>query len=544
MLFPNVKIRKKGEKDKSFFLKPELIKISYGFCAIAFLLALNACRSPQKIEMRNLVPNNAIVYLETNDLSKTLESLTASQAFQSLTETQPNFSALGNMQLAVAVTGFETSEENTTLNFKPQFVAVIETHAWSWQTVSFAENQIDNFIRRYYGEDAKLETTKKENGKYFVWTANDNRRAFAFVRESLIYFGNDAATIEKCLAIKNGEVQSLLTNESLTRAYSANNLAFGFVSPEGASQIANLAGVSIAVQSTEESDERSFIARVLPQILQNTTREIVWTANKTERGIEDKFEVFLTAETASVANKTLAADAVNDSIVFLPADFFSATRYNLENPLTAWRTALLLTARNTDQISGKLLIEFSDALLEPYGVSNAETFLSSIDGEILTVLFDENAEKSATIVTVKDAEKLKGSITREINFRSIPIRQEAVEIWLSENKQMAAAFVENKLVLGDYESVLKCLRARQSGLNNAKNSMYQNFTLSKSVAATFARDINSAEKIVGVLGKKNDESKKIATFYLTETRFTERGIERVTVSDFGLIGTIVKQFSN
>jgi hypothetical protein len=496
--------------------------------------------------MRSLVPNSTIVYLETNDLSKTLESLTANRTFQSLAEIQPDFSALENVQLAVAITGFETSEENTTLNFKPQFVAVIETHAWSWQTVSFAENQIDNFVKKYYGEDAKRETTEKENGKYFVWTANDKRRAFAFVRESLIYFGNDASAIENCLAIKKGEAQSLLTNESLTRAYSPNNLVFGFVSPEGASQIANLAGVSIAVQSTEESNERSFIARVLPQILQNTTREIVWTANKTERGIKDNFVVSLTAETASVTNKTLAAksDAANDSLVFLPADFFSATRYNLENPLAAWRSALLLTARNTDQISGKLLIEFSDALLEPYGVSNAETFLSSVDGEILTVMFDENGEESATIVTIKDAEKLKNSITKEINFRSVPIKQEAAEIWLSEDKQMAAAFVENKLVVGEYESVLKCLRARQIGLDNAKNSMYQNFAASKSVAVTFARDKTSAEKIVGVLGKRKDESKKIATFYLTETRFTERGIERVTVSDFGLIGTVVNQFSN
>lgn len=547
MLFPVVKIRVKDEKDKSLFRNPPFTKISLCSAAIILSIFLSACRSSQKIEMRSLVPSNTIVYLETNDLSKIFASLTASQAFQSLAENRPDFSALENMQFAVAVTGFETSEENAALNFKPQFVAVIETHRWSWQTVSFAENQLDNFVRKQYGADAKLETSEKENGKYFAWTANDNRRAFAFVRDSLIYFGNDAAAIDQCLAVKKSEAESLLTNESLTRIYSANNLAFGYVSPEGTSQIADLAGVSFAVQSTEESGERSFIARVVPQILRNTTREIVWTAHKTERGIEDNFEVFLTAETAVAVNKNLSAataGAANDSIVFLPADFFSATRYNLENPQTAWRSLVLLTANNTDRLSGRLFFEFSNALFEPYGVSNAETFLSSIDGEILTVFFDENAEQSAAIVTVKDAEKLKISITREIDFQSLPIREEAAEIWLSENKQMAAAFAGNKLVLGEYESVLKCLRAGQNKLGNPKNPIFQTLAASKSVAATAARDINSAEKIVGILGKRRNESQQLATFYLTETRFTERGIERRTVSDFGLIGTILKQLSS
>ena len=31
---------------------------------------------------------------------------------------------------------------------------------------------------------------------------------------------------------------------------------------------------------------------------------------------------------------------------------------------------------------------------------------------------------------------------------------------------------------------------------------------------------------------------------MTETRFSENNIERRTVSDFGLIGTIIEQFGN
>ena len=533
---------------KSLFSRCRFIKLYFCFFVIIFSFTLNACRRPQKTDMRSLVPSDAIIYLETNDLAETLQTLTESRAFQEIAADQPDFSALENMQLAVGVTGFETSEkkiteENSVLNFKPQFVAVAETHAWSWQTLSFAENQLNDFVMKNYGDAAKLERLDEADGKLFTWTASDGRKTFAYVENSLIYFGNNWSAIERCLAVKRGEAESLAKNESLTRVYSENNLAFGYISSTGIAQIANVAGVSLAVNTTEESEARSFIARIVPQILQNTTKEIVWTANKTERGIEDNFSVSLTTETSSVVKETLATSFVSqtNSAEFLPSDFFSATHYNLKNPLIAWRSLLLLTAKNTDALSGKLLIQFSDALLEPYGVSNAETFLSSIDPEILTARFDEDGDRSVSIVSVKDLEKLKSSITKEINFNAPFEKRENAEMWFSENRQLTALFIENKLLLGDGESVLKCLQAKRSGKNFTKSPKFQRFVENQAVAVTFGRDADSATKIVEVIGKKRGENKKLATFYSTETRFTEKGFKRKNVSDFGLIGTILQQ---
>jgi len=533
---------------KSLFSRCRFIKLYFCFFVITFSFTFNACRTPQKTDMRSFAPSDTIIYLETNDIAKTLQTLTESHAFQEIAADQTDFSALENMQLAVAVTGFETSEkkiteENSILNFKPQFVAVVESHAWSWQTLSFAENQLNYFVMKNYGDNAKLERRDEADGKLFTWAASDGRKTFAYVENSLIYFGNDVSAIEKCLAVKKGEAESLAKNESLTRVYSENNLAFGYISSTGIAQIANFAGVSLAVNTTEESEARSFIARIVPQILQNTTKEIVWTANKTERGIEDNFSVSLTTETSSVVKETLATSFVSqtNSAEFLPSDFFSATHYNLKNPLIAWRSLLLLTVKNTDALSGKVLIQFSDALLEPYGVSDAETFLSSIDSEILTARFDEVGDRSVSIVSVKDLKKLKSSISKEINFNAPSEKRENAEIWFSENKQLAALFMENKLLLGDGESVLKCLQAKRSGQNFTKTPKFHRFAESQAVTVTFGIDTDLATKIVEVLGKKKDENKKLATFYLTETRFTEKGFERKTASDFGLIGTLLQQ---
>ena len=81
-------------------------------------------------------------------------------------------------------------------------------------------------------------------------------------------------------------------------------------------------------------------------------------------------------------------------------------------------------------------------------MKDAETFLSAVDSEILTVNFDAESEKSVVIVGVKDAEKLKKSIA-EINFKTLAEKNLNAEIWRTEDKLTAVAFVENRLILGE-----------------------------------------------------------------------------------------------
>ncbi len=529
----------------------QILKTSVFICVYLWIIFLISCAS-KPTDLRTLAPAETLVYIEVNDLAKTLNALTESKTFQELAADKPNFSAFENVQVAVVVTGFETSEQKVTnddsiLNFKPHFAVIADTHAWKPTAVSIAENKIGKFAKDNYGEDVKLEKSEKADAKFFVWTSSDGRKLFSAVSHSVIYVGNDESVLDKCLAVGRGAAESLLKNENVARARenakNENLLAFGYAAPEAVAQIANLAGVSAAIEATEEDAGRSFIVRILPQILRNTTREILWTANKSEQGIEDSIFVSLNNETASVFKETLTSNSeteTNATAEFLPPEIFSATRYNLKNPLIAWRSLLLVTAKNTDALSGKLLVQLSDSLLEPYEVTNAETFLSQIDPEILTAQFDADGEKSVVIVTVKDAEKLKKSISNQINFKTSPEKQENADVWHSEVNQTAAAFVENKLILGETESVLKCLQAKGSGQNFTKNPIYQKLKQSKSVAFTFAKDTDSAKKIVEVLGNAR-ENKDAVTAYITETRFTEKGIERKSVSAFGLLGTLLEQ---
>ena len=500
--------------------------------------------------MRSLAPKNAIVYLEINDLTSVFAALTDNPTFQENSDGKTDFSFLENVQAAVIITGFETSEkqiseENSILNFKPKFAAIVDTHAWKPTAVSIAENQIGNFVKKTYGNDAKLEKSEKRDAKFFVWTSSDGRKLFSAVSHSVIYFGNDEALLDDCLAVERGESENLLKNENLMKAREQanfeNRLAFGYVSPEGIKQFAGIAGVSAAVKAAENDEDKSFIASILPKVLQNTTKEIVWTARKTENKIEDNFYVSMNDETISVLKESLkSSQNSTDATAFIPSDIFGATKYNLQNPLIAWRSLLLVTAKNTDSLSAKLLIQFSDSLLKPYYISNAEMFLSTVDSEISTIQFDSEGDNSAVIVAIKDSEKIKKSIA-EINFKYAPEKQENAEIWKSEDGEIAAAFAGNKLILGNAEGVLKCLQAKQSGQNFTRNQNYTKFSKEKSTAVTFAKDSDSARIIISLLGKTKANKQKIFTEYITETRFTDKGIERKSLSDFGFIGTILGQ---
>lgn len=509
-----------------------------------WLIFLLSCSSPPS-DLRSFLPADTLVYLETNDLGKTLDSLTESKAFMEAAKEKPNFSALKNMQVAIAVTGFESSETQVTDDqkvgkIKPHFIAVADTHAWNSQTLSFAENTLGEFVNETYGGEVSLDTSDKNGGKYFVWTATDGRKVFAFVEKSLVFFSNDASGIEKVFAVKKGEADSFAkSGKSFEKA--ENILANAYVSGEGVAQLANIAGISTAIDATDSEEGRSFIAGILPQILQKTVKEVYWTATKTEQGIEDKYQIMLDAESAKVFKETMisAAPKEGNSAVFIPNEFYSVTRYNLQNPQVAWRSLLLVTANQTDKMSGRVLTEFAASLLENYGISDAENFLSAVDSPVFTVQFDAEGENSVLIAEVKNAENVKKSFS-EFDFKKAAEGLENAEVWKDKDDENAVAFVENKVILGDKESVAKALQAKQNGQNFAQNSFSAKLNESKAVSATFGKD--SGEKIVEVLGDKKAENLQMTTNFLTETRLTEKGVERKTFSPFGLLGKILEQF--
>ena len=518
-------------------------RVFFFFSIVLVLTILAACGS-KSTDPRTVIPGDALVYLESGDLGETLSTIINNPKFEAAAKSKPDLSALKGIRFSAAVTGFETSEqavteENAVLNFQPRFVAVAETNAWGWQTTSFIENQLGEFVNNAYGGEVVLDVGPRADGKFYVWTSPDGRKAYALQQGSLVFFGNDETAIDRCQAVKRGEVESVAANPRISEG---ERLAFGYISTEGIAQIANIAGISLAMGVSEEEEVKSFVARVLPEILRNSVKEVMWTAAKTERGIEDKIVVTLDEESSRVFNETIVptqADA-HGLADFVPKSALSSTRYVLRDPQVAWRSVVLTTRKKTDETSGSLIAAFSGSLFEPYAVEDPELFLSAVGSVLVTVKLTPESEDVAVIASIKDAAKIRAGIAKEISFSRAPEKQFGADMWKSEDGELAAAFIDNLIIAGEAEIVVKCLEAKQSG-GNAE--LRQQFASSDAVAITVVNETDGFGKLVDVLSERKAENAPLASQYTTETRFNKNGIERRTISDFGLIGSIIEQLS-
>lgn len=533
---------RKGSQPVPFLRRPVIISAFICFNLSLFLLL--SCSS-KTTDPRTLIPSDSLVYLETSDLGKALDAITSNPKFLELAKNKPDLSALNGIKLSVAVSGFQTSEEavsdeNSVLNFKPRFVAVAETNAWNYQALSFAENKLGELVNDIYGGEVLLETVDKHGGKYFTWTAKDDRKAFALVRGSLIFFGNDETAIDKCISVANGEVDSIAKNPKII-SLASGSLASGYVSTDGVAQIASIIGVSVAKDSTEEGESQSFIARVLPDILRKSVTEMTWIATKDGEEIEDRYIFKTNQDIAGVLNETLApTKGLSPSPADLvPLTVASVTRYDIANPQIAWRSLLLTARKQTDEVSGGLIAAFAGSLFEPYGIEDPEMFLSAIGPQIITARFDDSGENNVVIATVKDPGKIRRGIAKEIDLSRAPEKSGNADLWRSADGEIAVAFIAGQVLLGETESVLKCLQSGLTVHSFTEGEMYR--TVANSDATTITVGVESATTLVDALAVKREGIEPIPSYAVNETRFDQNGIERRTVSNFGLFGSIVER---
>ena len=518
--------------------------VSVFICVHLWLIFLTSCGS-KPTDVRAVMPGDAQVYLETKDVAKGLRAVTEHEAFRKTAKTTPDLSALDGVNLAIAVTGFKredesAGEEQVVGKVIPQFVAAAETNAWNYQAIGFTENKLGEFINDIYGGGVQLERFPRHEGDYFVWTAQDGRKAFGLVIGSLVFFGNDESALEKCVAVRKGEGDSFAKVGKLP---AGDHLASGYVSPEGVGQISNIAAVQLAIGSGEEEESRRFIAAVLPEVVRNSIKEVTWTASKTETGMIDRHLLTLNPEIAQEFNETMspAGDASGELAAFLPNNTASVTRYSLKDPQTAWRSVLASVQKLTDPMRGQLIGTFADSLFEPYAIEASEPFFQSVGPELFTATFDAEGEDAVAIATIKDVTKLKTSVIREIDLSKSPASEFNAEIWKSEDGSQAVAIAGNVVILGHADGVIECLKARNEQQGTGRYPLQ--FTNSRSVSKTFNRDPEGIVSVVQVMAEKKDGEQAPPSISLTETRFTIAGIEREVSSEFGLIGTIIEQFT-
>jgi len=535
-----------------------LLSFSLFLCVSAGSLS---CSSAKPTDMRALVPADALVYLETNDLAAALQPIIDSKPFTEAAKYKPDISALKGLQIAVAVTGFKTSDEKVDKELfigriQPNFVAIADTHAWNFQAVGFAEKKLGSFVTKIYDSEPSLEITDKNGGKYFIWTANDGRKAHALVIDSLIYFSNDETAIDKCLSVRHGETDSILKTGKIQPA-DPQTLASGYVSTDGVAQIANIVGLQLASESSQESEVQSVITDIVPQLLRNSITEISWRATRSQFGIEDEYTVRLKPDVAKVFNETLAMPASNSAFQetdfedFIPTEAASITRYVLRDPLMSWRSVLFTFSGLVEPKYAPMLGVMSGSVLDNYEIEDPELFFGSvIDRRILTARIDQNGDEAVVITKVKDIEQFKRSLSKDIDFSKPGESAGEALLWRSADSEITIAVLKTKVlrddtdyadlvIIGDSGGVEKCLQAKSTGNDFTKRERYKQFEITTATALTISNEIDPEGKLIGVLSEKKERNQVLRQRTFTSTWYDEIGMYRHTMSDFGLIGSII-----
>lgn len=510
------------------------------------LSVLAAACGSEPIKPRSVMPADSLFYLETADLGKALTAITEQPKYHEMAKTVPDLSPFHGVEVSVAITGFETSEdkvsaEGSVLNFTPKFVAAAETHYWNFQVVSFAERELSEFVNEMYDGETVLETSEKHGGKFYTWTAKDGeRRTYALVIGSLLLFGNDSTAIEKCIAVKNGQADGIAKTGKIT---DGERLAFGYAAPDGVAQAANIAGISLAMNAADDGSAQSFIARVLPEIIRNSVKEIAWTATAGDAGIEDTFIAATDPESAAVFNETLSRGGQNtaEPVAEIMAEkAVSVTRYDLKDPRIAWRSVLLTARSKVDDTSGAVLAAFSGSLFEPYGIADPELFLSSANSLIFTAAFDEDGETLVIAAPVTDVEIAKRSLVKDFDVSKPPENLDRAESWLSRDGDLRIIFRDGWIFLGSAAETLE-LHRKLAENDNSRRA----FPISDAPFLTVGKGLGTAVEMVNLMSelKADENDREFQLTWTTETRFDRNGMVRRTVSDFGLLGTIIAQFA-
>ncbi|HJR08531.1 MAG TPA: hypothetical protein VJ842_14830 [Pyrinomonadaceae bacterium] len=548
---------------------------------------------PEPVDMSAYVPAESLVYLETNNLPEIVRGMTSTDAWQALAPPaglNPNVGRVGWMsrlsawsgigsaetvvfsraQVAVAVLGFEVTEESSTVrDIKPRIALVAETHTGAARVQAALTKLIGNYARRKYGEPA-IQRQEADDATFITWTTPDGKRKIvAAIIESVAIVGNDEETVRACLAVRRGQRASLANDEQLAemrlRMNAADALAFGYVSPAGTGRLLEMAAVAYAGGLASDPNTQRAAAILIPQLAGRILGGVAWSARVAEGAIVDSYYVHLQNELASRLRNSLAASGEHNFRAgdLLPVDTNQLTVYNYRDPEAAWRGVNAAISSQLEITIAPLVGRFLDASLQPFGIESPHDFLRAAGPEIATARLDSDGSALVLLAPVRDREALEALVRKRLGAGVVSKRVGDVEMLVAADEERgAASFVGDYLVIGGAEEVRRCLQERAASQTLGASGAFQQAsrpTANANDAAnviTYTNDYEPARRFVSFLGRQSgarnsppnaaalQRSLSALPYALSETRLVEGGFEKKTRSAFGQFGAMLVQLAS
>lgn len=546
---------------------------------------------PQRSEMAAYVPQDSLIYFEADDLPEVLSAITSTEAWRTLAPAagvRQDFGRLGwltklarwtgigtaetvvfsRAQVAIAVLGVDAKEEQgLALNISPRLVVVVETHTSESRARRAVEQLVGDFARRAYG-NPKFEQNTHGGAHFLIWSSQSGgKKIVAALSGSAAFVGNDDSAVEACLSAWRGEHASLATDPELAdmrrRVGGEDALAFGYVSQASAPKLTQIAALVLAGSSQAGAREQSALAIALPQLAGRVLGGASWSA-KVERGaVEDNYYFALPGQLTtrlSVALET-SADRSFQSADFIPADAHQVTRYNFSEPYETWRGINAVISSQLDPTFAPFAAAFLDKSLEPFGIDSPRDFLRALGSEIATARLGDEGDELIFVGAARDEATLRDLIRKRLGVRARTVRVGDAEMLVSDDAERgAASLFAGHVVLGSELGVRRCLEAHFAGKTIAASDAFKKPLALASqadapIVATFTDDRESALRFVSLASRRVGDNKSapdaatlaraVASlpYSLTITKLKADGVERTTISPFGLLADIALKFS-
>ncbi len=532
---------------------------------------------PRQVDMAAYAPADSLVYLEANHPTDVVDAIAGTQAWTTLmgmVESRPSAPRstgllrfigwtgigpiksviLARAQVAVVITDLRTAEEGETLSIKPEGALLIETHTSESRIKAPFEEALKTLAAKTY-ENPTLRRVTVDGIEYSEWLSQDgSRQIVGVVVGSLALIGTSEHVVQDCLAVSQGRQPSLKDDAELQgmrrRLDQGRGLTFGYVPAKNS---ARLLAVGLPVLLGRAPGDSEF-QRLITNVAVKLFGSLGWASNTYSTEIEDRYLISLQPSIVAHLKPTFGATNNNPAIQpVVPEGVYSVTSYRFTNSAATWVSLKTAVASQTDALSAIVFSSLLKAALLSYGIDEPEPFLAAVNGELLTLRLDENADRSLLVAGVRDRAALHQLLSRTMSVKAQPLDAGAMESFADSAGNFAATLSADFVVIGSPLEVRSYNEARATtGMINDASWRRMTSLSSQPAAAPIITYTNDSDRvrsfILSIIGGKSQSASNSAQFELalatlpystTETILGDQGIERITRSPLGQFSTLL-----
>ena len=207
---------------------------------------------------------------------------------------------------------------------------------------------------------------------------------------------------------------------------------------------------------------------------------------------------------------------------------------------------LLGVGGKLDLLSQKFFNLYIASELDEFGIRDPEAFLGSLgDGDklsrnLVVAKLEPDSDTRVLLAISGNSQSTRSSFVKDM--KEDWQGEDGYSGMKTEDGQIRVNFMRGPMVIASPDDFKK-LFLMTSGFSPIQELPGRLLTSAAPISSA-GRDEESGMKIVDLIANDAKSESRVASTYVTATRFNKSGMERKTTSDFGFIGWIIAQLND